>query len=120
MKLKLSFIYTLFALSIIGFMVKLPRVFSHFDKELHSMFYFFAAGILNIFFSDWKLSRHIFIFLGLFMFGIAIELAQHYSNRFFHSRIHGHFDPEDVFFNFIGQSLFSFSFAILCFFKCKQ
>jgi hypothetical protein len=71
-------------------------------------------------FSEWKLSRHIFIFVGLFMFGIGIELAQHFSNRLLHSRIHGNFDPEDVFFNFEGQSLFSLSFALQYFCKRKQ
>ena len=120
MKLKQLFTYTFIALSSIGFMVRLPKVFSHYDKELHFMFYFFAAGILNMLFSEWKLSRHILIFLGLFIFGIGIELAQHYSNRFSHSRIHGHFDPEDVFFNFVGQLLFSLSFAMLYCCKRKQ
>ena len=32
-----------FALSIYGFMIKLPSAFGHFDKELHSIFYFLAA-----------------------------------------------------------------------------
>jgi hypothetical protein len=54
------------------------------------------------------------------MFGIGIELAQHFSNRLLHSRIHGNFDPEDVFFNFEGQSLFSLSFALQYFCKRKQ
>mgnify|MGYP003667583676 CR=1 len=48
MKLKLSFTFTLIALSIIGFMVRLPSVFSHYDKELHFLFYFLAAGILTL------------------------------------------------------------------------
>lgn len=47
MKQRLSFTYTLTALSVIGFMVRLPKVFSPYDKELHSLFYFLAAGILN-------------------------------------------------------------------------
>lgn len=120
MKQRLSFTYTLTALSVIGFMVRLPKVFSPYDKELHSLFYFLAAGILNMLFSEWKLSLHILIFVGLFVFGIVIELAQHYSNRLFHSRLHGNFDPEDVFFNFLGQFLFSLSFAMLYFCKRKQ
>ena len=59
MKLKLPFTFTLIALSIIGFMLRLPSVFSHYDKE-------------------------------------------------------------NVFFNFMGQSLFSLSFAMLYFCKRKQ
>ena len=120
MKFRISFTYTLIALSVIGFMVRLPRVFSHYDKELHALFYFLAAGILNMLFSELKLMRHILIFAGLFIFGIGIELVQHYSNRLLHSRIHGHFDPDDVFSNFIEQSIFSLSFAMLYFFKRKQ
>ena len=120
MKFKLPFTYTLIALSIIGYMLRLPRAFSHYDKELHSLFYFLAAGMLNMLFSEWKLSRHIYIFIGLFIFGVGIELAQHYSNRVFHSRLHGHFDPEDIFFNLLGQLLFSISFSMLYFCKRKQ
>ena len=120
MKLKLPFTFTLIALSIIGFMIRLPKVFSHHDKELHFLFYFLASGILNMLFSEWKLSRHTYIFVGLFMFGVGIELAQHFSNRLVHSRIHGNFDPEDVFFNLLGQCHFSLSFALLYFCKRKD
>jgi hypothetical protein len=120
MNLKIPFTYTLIVLSVIGFMVRLPGVFRYYDKELHFLFYFIAAGILNMLFAEWKLSRHISIFAGLFIFGIGIELAQHFSNRLFHSRIHGHFDKEDMFFNFMGQSLFSLSYIILNFCKRKQ
>lgn len=118
-KLKLTFTCMLFAVSIVGFMVQLPRVFSHYDKELHFLFYFLASGMLNMLFSEWKLSRHTYIFVGLFMFGVGIELAQDYSNRLLHRRIHGNFDPEDVFFNLLGQCHFSVSFAMLYFCKRK-
>ena len=40
------------------------------------------------------------------MFGVLIELAQDFSNkisiRIIGQRIHGRFDPEDIFFNLLG------------------
>jgi hypothetical protein len=47
------------------------------------------------------------IFFSLLLFGMAIEYAQGYSNRFFRSPIHGRFDPEDVQWNLIGLVAFS-------------
>lgn len=96
-----------FTLSIFGFMLKLPSIFRHFDKELHSAFYFIAAAFLNIIFGNKKLLRHILIFTILFLFGIAIELAQGYSNKFFHKKIHGRFDPQDIQSNLKGLIAFS-------------
>lgn len=96
-----------FALAIIGFMVKLPMVFRHFDKELHAAFYFLAAALLNVLFAGTKFVRHAMIFLALYLFGMAIEYAQQYSNSFFHNRIHGRFDPEDVQWNLAGLVAFS-------------
>ncbi len=93
--------------SIFGFMLKLPAVFHRMDKELHTIFYFMAAAFLNLLFSQSKFHRHLFIFLILFFFGVAIEYAQEYSNHFFHKRIHGKFDKEDVYANAKGLIAFS-------------
>jgi hypothetical protein len=93
-------------LSVIGFMIKLPSVFHHYDKELHAAFYFFAAGFLNILYGK-NLTTHILIFFVLLGFGIAIEYAQAYSNTLLHKRIHGRFDIEDVKANTKGLIAFS-------------
>ena len=93
-------------LSVIGFMIKLPSVFHHYDKELHAAFYFFAAGFLNILYGK-NLTTHILIFFVLLGFGIAIEYAQAYSNTLLHKRIHGRFDIEDVKANAKGLIAFS-------------
>jgi hypothetical protein len=95
------------AASIIGFMVKLPSVFRHIDKELHALFYFAAAAFLNMLFAKKKIGRHLLIFGILYFFGVCIEYAQAYSNKFFHKRIHGRFDPEDVAANLNGLLAFS-------------
>ena len=92
-----------FFIAMIGFMLKLPSFFRHFDKELHAAFYFFAAFFLNLLFPK----RHFLIFGFLFFFGTFIELFQQFSNRFFEKRIHGNFDPEDIQSNLIGLVLFS-------------
>jgi hypothetical protein len=88
-------------------MVKLPASFRHFDKELHAVFYFMAAAFLNISFANKKLLGHLLIFGGLYLFGLSIEYAQEYSNKVFHTRIHGRFDPEDVQYNLKGLIAFS-------------
>jgi len=93
--------------SVVGFMVKLPSGFKHYDKELHATFYFLAAAFLNILVTNGKLSRHIIIFALLYFFSISIEYAQEYSNRFFHIRIHGRYDPEDVKYNLRGLIAYS-------------
>jgi hypothetical protein len=93
--------------SVLGFMVKLPAVFRHHDKELHAAFYFLAAGFLNVLFTNGKLVRHIIIFAVLYLFSISIEFAQEYSNKFFRIRIHGRYDPEDVKYNLMGLVAFS-------------
>jgi hypothetical protein len=93
--------------SILGFMIKLPSLFRHYDKELHSAFYLLAAGFLNILFANGKLFRHILIFVILYLFGVAIEFAQEYSNSLLHTRIHGRYDPEDVKYNLRGLICFS-------------
>jgi hypothetical protein len=93
--------------SIIGFMVKLPSGFRQFDKQLHATFYFLAAGFLNVLFTNGKFSRHLLIFAILYVFSISIEHAQEYSNKIFHARIHGRYDPEDVKYNLRGLIAYS-------------
>lgn len=92
-----------FSIAIVGFMIKLPSVFRHYDKELHSIFYFGAALFLNVLFNK----RHLIIFIFLFLFGVGIEFSQEFSNRFFQKRIHGRFDIDDVYSNLKGLILFS-------------
>jgi hypothetical protein len=92
-----------FAIAVTGFMIKLPSAFRHFDKELHAAFYFLAAAFLNSLFAR----RHIIIFVFLYLFGMSIELLQEYSNKFFHKRIHGRYDPEDIQYNLKGLVAFS-------------
>jgi hypothetical protein len=96
-----------FAVAVVGFMVKLPSGLRHIDKELHATFYFLAAAFLNVLCAKTKLVRHIIIFIALYLFGIAIEFGQAFSNKFFRSRIHGRFDPEDVQWNLKGLIAFS-------------
>lgn len=119
MKLKLSNWTKLFlaafcfGIAIVGFMIKLPSGFRHIDKELHSLFYFIAAAFLNILFANRKLLRHLLIFVALYLFGAGIEYAQAYSNRFFRSRIHGRYDPEDVQANLNGLLAFSVLWTVV-------
>jgi hypothetical protein len=96
-----------FAVAIVGFMVKLPSVFRHYDKELHTLFYFLAAGFLNVLFADNKLIRHILIFAALSLMSVSIEYAQEYSNTLLRKRIHGRYDPEDIIANTKGLVAFS-------------
>jgi len=101
-----------FAIAIIGFMIKLPSSFRHFDKELHSLFYFLAAAFLNLLFTNKKIAGHLFIFGSLYLFGVAIEYAQAYSNKLLHVRIHGRYDQEDVQSNLRGLIAFSILWII--------
>lgn len=99
---KIILISILAVFSIIGFMVKLPKIFHHVDKELHMMFYFSATMIIAFFFPKrWMISS-----IGLALFGIIIEFAQEFSNkisiRVIGKAIHGRFDFEDVKYNLIG------------------
>jgi hypothetical protein len=96
-------------------MLKLPSLFRHYDKELHSGFYFLAALFLNVLFSKGKLLNHFLIAILLIMFGIGIELAQEYSNRFFIVKIHGRFDPEDIKANIFGLGVFTVFWLLLFF-----
>jgi hypothetical protein len=94
-------------------MLKLPRIFHHFDKELHALFYFFAAFVLTALYPK----KHVFIALFLAFFGVCIEVAQHLSNRLFVKRIHGRFDSEDVIANCKGIIFFSFIYICWRLFK---
>lgn len=89
-------------------MLKLPRIFHGIDKEMHALFYFFAAFLLTALYPK----RHVFIALFLAFFGVCIEVAQHLSNRLFVKRIHGRFDIEDVIANCKG--ILFFSLIYLC------
>jgi hypothetical protein len=93
--------------TVVGFLVKLPSGFRHYDKELHTAFYFLAAGFLNMLFTNGKLTIHILIFVLLYLFSISIEYAQEYSNKLLHVRIHGRYDPEDVSANLKGLIAYS-------------
>jgi len=101
------------SLSVVGFLVKLPSNFRQIDKELHSVYYFSAAALLNILFANKNIIRHIVIFISLFLFGVGIEYAQEYSNKFFHKRIHGRYDVEDIQSNLKGLVLFSVFWILL-------
>lgn len=94
-------------LAVIGFMVKLPSGFHRIDKTLHSLFYFCAAGFFHVLFGVRRLWVHVLVFAALFLFGVGIEYAQESYNRWFHVRIHGRFDPEDVRANVKGLLMFS-------------
>lgn len=106
-------------LSVIGFMIKLPSVFHHYDKELHAAFYFLAAGFLNMLYGK-NFTTHILIFFVLLGFGIAIEYAQAYSNTLLHKRIHGRFDIEDVKANTKGLIVFSVIWIPYLFLKSSR
>ena len=110
---KLYLALTLFAFSVVGFMIKLPRFFHHFDKELHALFYFCATCFLLLLYSK----RWFIIPTALFVFGVLIEFAQDFSNkisvRIIGKRIHGRFDPEDIFFNLLGVLIGLVAFYLL-------
>jgi hypothetical protein len=93
-------------------MVKLPAAFRHFDKELHALFYFFAAAFLNLLFAKKNIIVHLVIFGLLYVFGVGIEYAQEYSNTLLHKKIHGRFDIEDVHSNLKGLIACSIAWII--------
>jgi uncharacterized membrane protein YccF (DUF307 family) len=103
-----------FSIAIAGFMLKLPAVFRHYDKQLHCLFYFLAAAFLNILFAQRQLLPHLLIFILLFAMGVCIEWAQEYSNKFFSRKIHGRFDKEDVLWNIKGLVGFSVVWVVYC------
>jgi hypothetical protein len=109
---KVLLIMACMGLSFVGFLIKLPAVFSHYDKELHTLFYFSAAAFLNLLLSNKNIIRHVLIFITLYLFSVGIEFAQAYSNKFFHKRIHGRYDVEDIHANVKGLVLFSILWLI--------
>jgi len=104
---KIFLVAVFFAISVVGFLIKLPSAFRHYDKELHAAFYFLAAAFLNLLFSNKKIITHLLIFGCLYLFGICIEHAQAYCNKLFHVKFHGRYDPEDVRSNLKGLIAFS-------------
>ena len=100
----------LFVCSLIGFMMKLPGIFHHYDKVLHALFYFFAAIILNLIYPK----RWFLITTGLFFFGVMIEFLQELSNKIVGKTIHGKFDIQDIKYNTIGLFI-----GTLCFFAIQ-
>lgn len=100
---KIFLLLFLFMASCVGFMWKLPSAFRGHDKFLHAAFYFCAAAFLHFLFRK----RALVILAGLFLFGVAIEWAQEYSNKVTGKRIHGRFDIEDVYANSKGLLLYA-------------
>ncbi|HSC52230.1 MAG TPA: hypothetical protein VLC98_01315 [Phnomibacter sp.] len=107
--------FVLGTIAVIGFMVKLPSVFRHYDKELHTLFYFLAAALLNLLFSKRNIIIHALVFALLYGGSIFIEHAQEYSNKLLGKRIHGRYDPEDVTANLKGLIAFSILWVICVF-----
>ena len=106
----------LILISTFGFMLKLPSVFRNFDAELHFLFYFCAALMINLLLKKEQYIYHIIIFVILFCFGIGIEIFQDLSNLFFEKKIHGNFDPRDIIYNTLGlifASAFWLAYIIL-------
>ena len=95
------------AISVAGFMIRLPGVFRHHDREMHAAYYFIAAAFFTLLFAGKNFWIHLLIIAMLAAFGMAIEYAQEYSNQLVHRRIHGRFDPEDVKYNIMGLIAFS-------------
>ena len=98
----MGLIMTVLMLSFIGFMVKLPSVFRHHDRELHFLFYLLTAIFLYLNFGKNKMSNYVVIFILLLIFGIGIEIMQELSNHILDKKIHGNFDPIDVIYNVLG------------------
>jgi ABC-type sulfate transport system permease component len=101
-KTEIGLIVTLLMLSFFGFMLKLPSVFRHHDRELHFLFYLLTAIFFNLIFGKEKLTYLVTIFFSLLIFGIGIEVLQELSNHISTKKIHGNFDPVDVFYNILG------------------
>ncbi|MCF8417113.1 MAG: hypothetical protein K9G40_12775 [Crocinitomicaceae bacterium] len=101
-KSEIGLIITLLTLSFIGFIIKLPSVFRHHDSELHFLFYLLTAIFFYFIFGKNRMSNHIVIFFLLLIFGIGIEVMQELSNHLLPKKIHGKFDPKDVFYNLLG------------------
>lgn len=105
---KIKSLITIFILiAFVGFMVKLPKIFGNYDKQLHFLFYFYASFMVCYFYANYKIINFLIIISCLIFFGFFIEYSQEYSNRFFRKRIHGSFDIQDIKYNVMGISLYS-------------
>lgn len=93
--------------SVAGFMIKLPGMFRHQDREMHAAYYFLAAAFFTLLFAGRSFWKHLLIGAALAAFGVCIEYAQEYSNKLLRRRIHGRFDPEDIKYNVMGLLAFS-------------
>jgi hypothetical protein len=111
-KPEIGLILTLLTLSFFGFIIKLPAVFRHHDRELHFLFYLLTAIFFYLIFGKNRMANHIIIFLLLLIFGIGIEVMQELSNHLSPKKIHGNFDPKDVFYNLLGLIVASFFWGI--------
>jgi hypothetical protein len=101
-KSEIGLLLTLLILFFFGFMIKLPSIFRHHDRELHFLFYLLNAIFFNLILGKEKLTNLIIIFFSLLFFGIGIEVLQELSNHISTKKIHGNFDPVDVFYNVMG------------------
>ena len=100
---KVTIVIICFILALIGFLIKIPVPLRGHDKLLHSSFYFFAAAFFHLLFRRGLL----IILVTLALFGIFIEYAQQWSNTLTHSRIHGRFDPQDIYANLKGLGVYA-------------
>lgn len=119
---KILLVAFFFSVATACFILKLPSVLHNYDKQLHTVFYFCAAGFLNVLFARRQFIVHLLIGCGLYLFGIAIEYIQVYSNRHWHIR-HGRYDPEDVQANLVGLIAFScvwILYLVIFYFTKKQ
>ncbi len=111
-KPEIRLVLTLLTLSFFGFIIKLPAVFRHHDRELHFLFYLLTAIFFYMIFGKNRMANHIVIFLLLVIFGIGIEVIQELSNHLSPKKIHGNFDPLDVFYNLLGLIVGSFFWGV--------
>ena len=111
-KSEMGLIMTVLILSFFGFMVKLPSVFRNHDRELHFLFYLLTTIFLYLNFGKNKMINHVIIFILLLIFGIGIEIMQELSNHILNEKIHGNFDPKDVFYNLLGLIVATLFWAV--------
>ena len=115
-KSDIAIILSLVAISFIGFMIRLPSIFRHHDRELHFLFYLLISIFFNLIYAQKKIINHFIIFFVFLIFGIGIEIFQELSNHLFDKKIHGRFDPVDIFCNVSGlvfASLFWFFYLMV-------
>lgn len=106
MKLNYKYYILLAIIIFVGFMIKLPKPFVRYDKELHLAFYFLLMFFLFFQWSKWSFKKTVLSGLMSSGFGFFIEKSQAFSNRFFTRKIHGRFDWDDILANTTGILLF--------------